>query len=93
MLKTKQYERNKMDFIKKNCVKVKNIDFEMTKQEVEKLASDYGEIQYIDMDMKNSKINKGYCKVYFSNKNSAVQFNSFINGLKYQDRKLSGQLI
>lgn len=57
------------------------------------MAVDYGEVSHIDLNERQSGINRGFATVYFQKGESAQEFTSFLDGLLYRDRKLKAQMI
>lgn len=74
-------------------VRISNLDFDVTELELRKLAAGFGEISHIEMNARESGINRGFAAVYFHSKKSAKEFVSFANEYVYKDRQLKVQLV
>lgn len=57
------------------------------------MAEDFGEIEYIDMPMKENGLNRGASKVYFKTRQARLDFQAFADGLKYRDRRFKCTII
>jgi RNA recognition motif-containing protein len=52
-------------------VKLTNLDFDIDRSELVRLAEDFGEIEHIELPMKENGLNTGIAKIYFKNKKSS----------------------
>lgn len=66
-----QKKKNRENLNFSHPVRISNMDFDITQQEVKKLAADYGEISHIDMTPRQNGLNRGFATVYFQNHKSA----------------------
>ena len=69
------------------------MDFDIDKAQLERLAEDFGEIEYIDLPMRENKLNIGRAKVYFKTRQASIDFSNFSDGLLYKERKLKCSVI
>lgn len=53
-------------------VRISNLDYDITKEELKKLAADYGGLSHIDISERHTGINKGFATVYFQERQSAL---------------------
>lgn len=70
-----------------------NLDFDIDKAEIERLAEDFGEIQFIDMTIRENGLNRGSAKVYFKTRQGSLDFQQFSDGLKYRERRFKSSVI
>ena len=73
----------------KNAVKVKNLDFEVDKEELKRMGADYGEVTDIEMYIRPNGLNNGMATVFFRKAQQATDFAHFCHGLKHYERSLS----
>ena len=87
-LKNELKKKERAEFCKKFGVNLTNMDFDIDKAELERLAEDFGEIEYIDLPIRQNGLNMGRAKVYFKTRQASVDFSNFCDGLLYKERKL-----
>lgn len=70
-----------------------NLDFDIDRDEIQRLAEDFGEIEFIDMPMKENGLNRGSSRIYFKTRQGHLDFQAFADGLKYRDRRFKCTII
>jgi RNA recognition motif-containing protein len=70
-LKTRELTKQTQQQKTKHMVKVKNLDFDITTEELERLGKDFGKVEHIEMHMRPNGLNNGLATMYFSSRTEA----------------------
>lgn len=92
-LKTKLLSKESTHKKTKHQVKVKNLDFDITPEQLERLAKDFGKVVYVEMHIRPNGLNNGLATVYFEKEAEAEDFAYFCDQLLYKERKLKAEVI
>ena len=92
-VRTRAISKKETEEKTKYAVRIKNLDFEVGKDEIKRLGADFGEVRKVEMNIRPNGLNSGTAVVYFSRYKHAHDFAYFCQGLKHLERTLSANVI